>query len=112
MPNEQERPSNQDADACSKDCPFAMHSVDHSSRPKSASLQIPTRLTSERNHTAQIPSARSKLGRQESPKPGLHIGEEKVQPLDLPQTQLRSVVVSLAATAEPQTSAATNDEDR
>jgi len=67
-----------------------MHCIDHSSR---WSLHCDPDQAAESQHitnTPRIPSTRSKIGSQEGTEPGLHVGEEKVQPFKRSHTPLFS----------------------
>jgi hypothetical protein len=82
MAHEEECSSNQETEIYRKQGSFAMHCIDHSSR---WSLHCDPDQAAESQHitnTPRIPSTRSKIGSQEGTEPGLHVGEEKVQPFE------------------------------
>src|SRR5205807_5946983 len=74
-----------------KQCPFAMHCVDHRSRRSLRRDRDQTAESQGVTHTARIPSTRSKIGGQERPETGLHVCEKKVQPFERPQTPMFSL---------------------
>src|ERR1700693_155498 len=86
MAHEEERPGNQQTKIYGKQVSFAMHCIDHSSR---WSLHCDPDQAAESQYitnTAWIPPTRSKIGSQEGTETGLHVGEEKVQPFERPNT--------------------------
>ena len=65
-----------------------MHCIDHSSRWSLHCDPTKPPKVSSVTHTARIPSARSKIGRQEWTEASLHVSEKKVQPFERPHTPL------------------------
>src|SRR5712664_1027541 len=68
-----------------------MHCVDRRSRRSLQRGSDQTSKSESKTHTVRMPSIRSKIGRQEWAKAGLHVGEKKVQPFERAQTPVLSL---------------------
>jgi hypothetical protein len=90
MPHEEKRSGCQDTQTGGKQGAFAMDCVDGRSRGGLHGNRYEPTEGKNIADATRIPSARSKIGRQEGSEAGLDIGEKKIQPFDCPKTPLFS----------------------